>query len=48
MISTLAIAAMFFVSGAASLMFEMVWFYRAGLALGSSVWAASITVSSVG
>jgi predicted membrane-bound spermidine synthase len=46
MISTLAIAAMFFVSGAASLMFEMVWFYRAGLALGSSVWAASITVSS--
>src|SRR5262252_7848711 len=46
MISKLAIAAMFFVSGAASLMFEMAWFYRAGLALGSSVWAASITVSS--
>src|SRR5262245_35651109 len=40
------IAAMFFVSGAAGLMFEMAWFYRSGLVLGSSVWAASITVSS--
>src|SRR6516164_2183832 len=46
MISTPAVAAMFFISGAASLMFEMAWFYRAGLALGNSVWAASITVSS--
>src|SRR5215467_5503688 len=46
MISTFAIAAMFFVSGAAGLMFEMAWFYRAGLALGSSVWAAAITASS--
>src|SRR5262245_40199467 len=40
------ITSMFFISGAAGLMFEMAWFYRSGLALGSSVWAASITVSS--
>ena len=46
MIWSLTIAAMFFVSGAASLVFEMAWFYRAGLVLGNSVWAASITVSS--
>jgi predicted membrane-bound spermidine synthase len=46
MISSFTIAAMFFVSGAAGLMFEMAWFYRAGLALGSSVWAAAITASS--
>jgi spermidine synthase len=33
-------------SGAASLIFEMVWFYRASLVLGNSVWAASIVLSS--
>src|SRR5262249_38192374 len=46
MIPNAVITAMFFISGAAGLMFEMAWFYRAGLALGSGVWAASITVSS--
>jgi predicted membrane-bound spermidine synthase len=46
MIQDAAITAMFFVSGAASLIFEMAWFYRSSLILGNTVWAASITVSS--
>src|SRR5262249_54144564 len=46
MISNFTIAAMFFVSGAAGLMFEMARFHRGRLALGSSIWAATITVSS--
>ena len=33
-------------SGAAGLIFEMVWFYRSGLVLGNTVWAASIVLSS--
>jgi spermidine synthase len=33
-------------SGAAGLMFEIVWFYRCGLVFGNSVWAASIVLSS--
>ena len=35
-----------FVSGAAGLIFEMVWFYRSGLAFGSSVWATTLVLSS--
>jgi spermidine synthase len=42
----LALSLVFFVSGAAGLIFEIVWFYRCGLVLGSTVWAASITLSS--
>ena len=35
-----------FVSGAASLVFQVVWFHLAGLVFGSSVWAASLVLSS--
>lgn len=36
----------FFISGFSALLFETVWFRQAGLMLGNSVWASSITVSS--
>ncbi len=35
-----------FVSGAASLIFQVVWFHLAGLVFGSGVWAASLVLSS--
>ena len=35
-----------FLSGAAGLIFEMVWFHRSGLVFGSSVWATSLVLSS--
>jgi predicted membrane-bound spermidine synthase len=41
-----ALTPAFVASGAAGLIFEMVWFYRSGLVLGNSVWAASIVLSS--
>jgi spermidine synthase len=37
---------LFFVSGAAGLIFEVVWFHRAGLAFGNSIWATSIVLAS--
>ena len=36
----------FFLSGAAGLIFEIVWFHRAGLAFGNSVTAAAVVLSS--
>ena len=36
----------FFLSGAAALIFEILWFRLAGLVFGNSVWAASIVLSS--
>ena len=36
----------FFFSGAAGLIFQVVWFHRAGLVFGSSVWAVTIVLSS--
>jgi spermidine synthase len=39
-------ALMLFLSGAAGLIFEMVWFHIAGLVLGNSVWSTSIVMSS--
>jgi len=36
----------FFASGAASLIFEAVWFHRCGLVFGNSVWATSLVLSS--
>jgi predicted membrane-bound spermidine synthase len=36
----------FFLSGAASLIFELVWFDRCGLLMGNTVWATSIVLSS--
>lgn len=41
-----ALTPAFLASGAAGLIFEMVWFYRSSLVLGNSVWAASIVLSS--
>ncbi len=35
----------FFVTGAASLAFEALWFHQTGLALGSSVWATSLVLA---
>jgi spermidine synthase len=35
----------FFLSGAAALLFETLWFNQAGLALGKSVWASSIVLA---
>jgi len=36
----------FFVSGAAALLYESLWFRQAGLALGNSVWAGSMVLAS--
>ncbi|MEM7409098.1 MAG: spermidine synthase [Myxococcota bacterium] len=36
----------FFLSGAAALLFETLWFHQASLAFGSSVWASSLVLSS--
>ncbi|MBI3491341.1 MAG: spermidine synthase [Acidobacteria bacterium] len=42
----LAVSLVFFISGAAGLIFEVVWFHRAGLVFGNSVWAATLVLSS--
>jgi predicted membrane-bound spermidine synthase len=42
----LAVLLAFFVSGAAGLIFEVVWFHRAGLVFGNSVWSTSIVLAS--
>lgn len=42
----LALASAIFLSGAAGLIFQIVWFYRAGLVLGNSLWAATLVLSS--
>jgi predicted membrane-bound spermidine synthase len=43
---TPALCTVFFLSGAAALIFETLWFRQAGLAVGNSVWATSIVLSS--
>jgi predicted membrane-bound spermidine synthase len=35
-----------FISGAAGLVFEMIWFHRTGLVFGNSVWSTSLVLSS--
>ena len=40
------LCAVFFVSGAAALVFESLWFRQAGLAFGNSVWASTVVLSS--
>ena len=40
------LCALFFLSGAAALLFETLWFRQAGLAFGNSVWASSLVLSS--
>jgi spermidine synthase len=42
----LALPVVCLLSGAAGLVFEMVWFHRASLVFGSSVWSASVVLSS--
>ena len=41
-----ALCAIFFLSGAAALVFETLWFYQTGLAFGSSVWATSLVIAA--
>jgi spermidine synthase len=43
---SLALSALFFLSGAAGLLFESLWFRQAGLAFGNGVWASSLVLSS--
>ena len=40
------VCAVFFVSGAAALLFEHVWFRKAGLLFGNGVWASSLVLAS--
>jgi spermidine synthase len=40
------VSAIFFTSGAASLVFEVVWFHRCALVFGNSLWSTSIVLSS--
>ena len=41
-----ALAAIFFLSGAASLLFETLWFRQSGLVVGNSAWASAIVLGS--
>jgi spermidine synthase len=43
---TAALCTIFFLSGAAALVFETLWFYQAGIAFGSSIWASSLVTAS--
>jgi len=43
---TAALCLVFFLSGAAALLFETLWFRLAGLVFGNSVWAASLVLAS--
>lgn len=43
---TAAVCLIFFLSGAAALLFETLWFRQAGLVFGNSVWAASLVLAS--
>lgn len=46
MAGEIALTGAMFVSGAAGLMFQVVWFYRSGLVLGSDLWAITLVLSS--
>ena len=43
---TTLVPLVFFISGAAALLFEALWFRQAGIALGNTVWAVSIVTAS--
>lgn len=43
---SIALRAVFFLSGCAALVFETLWFRQAGLMLGNSVWSSSIVLAS--
>ena len=36
----------FFLSGACALLFETLWFFQSGLALGNSIWASSLVLAA--
>ncbi|MDJ0866373.1 MAG: fused MFS/spermidine synthase, partial [Myxococcota bacterium] len=42
---TFLICLVFFLSGAAALLFETLWFHQLGLVLGNSVWASSLVLA---
>ncbi len=42
---TVLLCLIFFLSGAAALLFETLWFHQAGLALGNSIWASSLVLA---
>ena len=42
---TALLCAIFFLSGAAGLLFETLWFHQAGLAFGNGVWASSLVLA---
>ncbi len=42
---TFLLCSVFFLSGIAALLFETLWFYQAGLALGNSIWASSLVLA---
>lgn len=44
--STWLLYAVFFLSGAAALVFESLWFRQAGLTFGNSIWASSLVLSA--
>jgi spermidine synthase len=46
MLRTGLLAAIFLLSGACALVFETLWFHQAALALGNTVWAASLVLSA--
>src|SRR5262245_19200969 len=41
-----SIGAIFFASGAAALIFEVVWFHRAGLVFGNDLWSTTLVLST--
>ena len=41
-----SIGVIFFASGAAALIFEIVWFHRAGLVFGNDLWSTSLVLST--
>ena len=43
---TSLIYVLFFLSGAAALLFETLWFQQAGLVLGNSIWASSLVMAA--
>ena len=43
---TTLLSLVFFISGAAALLFETLWFRQAGIALGNTIWATSLVTAS--
>jgi len=44
-VRSIVLCSVFFLSGVAALLFENLWFYQAGIALGNSVWASSLVLA---